>query len=281
MSGIIFCGYGKLGRDSLATLLKNEKEIKYVLTHRDLSEKSVDKLCIDRQIEFSYKDSRVENELFLEKIKNMNLDYIISVNYRYIIPKSLFELSKIASFNIHGSLLPKYRGRTPHVWSIINGEKKAGITSHIIEEIVDSGDIIKQIEIRIENDDTGAILLKKYEKRYPDLLLDSLEILESKKVLVKQDKDKATYFGKRDSNMGYIDFYKSSNSIINFVRAQAEPYPGAYYYLSNGKKIIVNKTVVSDEKIKMEEIGVIKKVDGEYFVKCLDAILILKNYRVE
>jgi methionyl-tRNA formyltransferase len=182
--------------------------------------------------------------------------------------------------NIHGSLLPKYRGRTPHVWSIINGEEYSGITSHIIEETVDTGDIIDQISVRIDRDDTGYRLLKKFEELYPKLLINSLNRLEKKEPLIKQKENDASFFGKRTPDMGYIDFYKSINEVINFVRAQANPYPGAYYFLKDGKKIIINRLVAEESISHIMPIGVINKINKDYYVKCRDNILRIIDYKI-
>lgn len=282
MKNIVFCGFGKLGRDCLNRLINEGYIVKYVFTHKSLENESVDLFCREKGIEFSYSDTRKEKEEFVKLLKPMNLNYLISVNYRYILPKEIFEIP-IYSINIHGSLLPKYRGRTPHVWSIINGEKVAGITVHLITDGVDEGDIIQQKEITIESSDTGYILLEKYEKEYPTLLMEALVNLENKKELIKQDENKATYFGKRIPEMGYIDFFKNSQQIINFVRAQASPYPGAYCFTPKGQKIIVNKIVKieDDEIVQLENIGVVREISSKFYIKCIDGVLRLDEYQLD
>lgn len=279
MVNIVFCGYGKLGIDCLEALSVSGFKIDYILTHKEHEAKSVDTFAIRNNISYSYKDARKSFDEVSSVIKNIQPKYLISVNYRYILPKGIFQIPEY-SVNIHGSLLPRYRGRTPHVWSIINGEKVSGITSHIIEESVDSGDIIEQEFIDIEIEETGHSLLKKYELRYPLLLINSIKSLEDGKRLKKQDEALASYFGKRTPDMGYIDFYKEAVEVINFVRAQAEPYPGAYYYLNDGRKIIINKLIVDDVVEVTSTIGVINKVTDSYYVKCKDAILRILNYRI-
>lgn len=279
MTNIVFCGFGKLGKDCLQELYTNGYRIDYILTHKELKKESVDTFAIQNSISYSYKDARKNLKEFFKTIKNLKPKYLISVNYRYILPKDIFQIAKYA-INIHGSLLPKYRGRTPHVWSIINGEKVSGITCHIIEESVDTGDIITQKSIDIEQDDTGYSLLKKFQLLYPSLLIDSLNCLEAGKTLRKQNEEEASYYGKRISDMGYIDFYKDSTDVINFVRAQAEPYPGAYYYLVDGRKIIINKLTVDKSIDFTASIGIIKNIGDSYYVKCKDANLKIQEYRI-
>lgn len=281
MKKVIFLGFGKLGKDCLEILLKNNYEVKYILTHREEKEESVDTYAEKIDISYSYGDLRKNMNLKNQIIKILEkekIDYLVSINYRYIIPKEIF--SKVEfPLNVHGSLLPKYRGRTPHVWNIINGEKITGITCHKIEESVDTGDIILQEKIEIKKEWTGNELLKQMQKKYPILLLNSLSKIERKEKLLKQEEKDATYFGKRIPEMGYISFYNFYENIYNFVRAQAYPYPGAYYYLENGKKIIIDEI----EKSNIEELDInIGKIiirDGNYYVKCSDSIIRILKYR--
>jgi methionyl-tRNA formyltransferase len=276
---ILFCGFGKLGKDCVQRLIAEGYNISFILTHKELDSNSVDTFAKEQNIKFSYKDARKYMNDIKEEIAELNFEYLISVNYRYIIPKEIFEIPRYA-MNIHGSLLPKYGGRTPHVWSIINGEEFSGITSHIIEETVDTGKIIEQIPVRINSDDTGYSLLKKYEELYPELLINSLEKLADNKPLIKQNEQEASFFGKRTPDMGYIDFYKNGNEIINFVRAQANPYPGAYYFLKNGNKIIINRLIVEESISYDIPVGVINNLNDKYYVKCKDNILQIVDYKI-
>lgn len=284
MEKVVFCGFGKLGKECLSKLIDMGYEISLVLTHKENLEDSVDTFARKNKINYYYNDLRKNLESEINNIRNTIKDikpkYLISINYRYIIPKDIFSMAEYA-INIHGSLLPAYRGRTPHVWSIINGEKESGITCHIIEESVDTGDIITQKVIKIEDKDTGYTLLKKYEKSYPEVLIESLEKLNKNTFLKKQNELYASYYGKRTPDMGYIDFRKDAREVINFIRAQAEPYPGAYYYLNSGKKIIINKVIIdNDFYISELKIGVIYNINNTYHVKCKDSILKILDYRV-
>lgn len=281
MKKVIFFGFGKLGKKCLEKLLEANFEICCVMTHKEELEESVDTFCKKQNINYFYSDLRTDLKTkqkirkFLIKEKT---EYLISVNYRYIIDREIFELVKIP-FNIHGSLLPKYRGRTPHIWSIINGEKKSGVTCHLIESTVDTGDIILQYEIDIKDDFTGNDLLIEMQKIYPEILIKALKKLELKEPLKKQDEMSATYYGKRIPEMGYINFYLTFEEINNFIRAQAFPYPGAYFYLTNGKKIIIDKVEKVINYNLDIEIGKIVKIENEFFIRCKDSILKLIKYR--
>ncbi|MCW7471401.1 methionyl-tRNA formyltransferase [Leptospira kanakyensis] len=272
MSRTIFAGFGKLGYLSLLELIQSGLEIEFVLTHKDNSLESVDTLCLKNHIEYSYFDLR-KDKILLEKLCSYKPEYLISVNYRYIIPGDLLRVSKYP-LNLHGSLLPKYRGRTPHVWAIINGESKSGITCHKMEESVDTGEIYHQIEVNISEEDTGQTLLQKYEELYPICIKTTLQKISQSFKPIPQNHMAATYFGKRTPEMGYIDFTKDNQSLINFVRAQAKPYPGAYCFLPDGAKLIVHKAIRIDHFDAPDlSIGNVFKVGNNYIVKTNDGFL--------
>ena len=187
------------------------------------------------------------NERALRFIDAYEIDIILSINYLFLIERSLFSKSKLA-VNIHGSLLPKYRGRTPHVWAIINNESKTGVTAHLIDDGCDAGDIIKQKEVIIDNNDTGADILEKFNKLYIPFVDEILDDYERGSItLLPQNNKNATFFGKRTPDDGRINWGWQKERIRNWVRAQAYPYPGAFTY-SEGfdEKIIIDKVVFSD-----------------------------------
>lgn len=275
---IIFCGYGPLAYDSLKVLLRKDYKILCVLTHDDNSIEAIDTLCKEESIAFYYQNPQKNIEFYQKIFKEFNNAVLISVNYRFILPRSIIECFNIA-FNLHGSLLPKYRGRTPHVWAIINGEKYTGVTSHIIVEDVDAGDIIVQKVIEIEAKDTGDDLIKKFRALYPQIILESIDIIESNKLLTKQNEKEATYFGKRIPEMGFLDPYQHTQRIIDFIRALAPPYPGAYFFDKTGKKMIIEK--VSIQNLNNEEfnpIGVLEEKDGIFYINCLENRLKIEKF---
>lgn len=193
------------------------------------------------------------NEKTRTFIKDKNIDVLVSVNYLYIIDNQLIELSSKFSINIHGSLLPKYRGRTPHVWAIINNESETGITVHVIDEGCDTGPILEQVHVRIESDDTGNMILEKYQKLYFPILKDVLVKIESGSFqLTQQDDSLATYFGKRTPEDGQINWSWQKERIRNWVRAQAFPYPGAFSYLK-GEKLIIDELVFAERGFHFDQ----------------------------
>lgn len=282
MVDIIFCGFGSLALSCIKVLKENNYTIKAILTHDSTDIQSVKAYAIEHNIKYYLEDLRKSQDIhdkLLQFASLNNISYLISINYRYIIPTSFFSHFSVA-LNLHGALLPHFRGRTPHVWAIINGQKECGVTCHKIAKIVDSGDIIEQVKVAIEDNDTGYSLLKKLEKHYPIVLLKALDKINKGFKGQKQNEDEATYFGVRTPIMGYISFNNDFYSINNFVRAQAHPYPGAYYYLGDGRKIIINKIQKAKSIIPTKPIGQIFINADKYLVFCKDCLIEIVDYTI-
>ncbi len=235
----ILCS-GNLG---YLNLVKLEQEYDVVFVFTDSMSKSILDFCYQKEIPLFVGNPRGGKAKGFLKYE---CDYLISINYLFIIEKDIISVANKLAFNVHGSLLPKYRGRTPHVWAIINGEQKAGITAHIIEEGCDTGDILSQRVVDIEPNNTGNDVLKKYEILYYPLIKGVLQRSENNTLIrVPQEQKKATYFGRRTPDDGQICWEWSKKRIRNWVRAQAYPYPGAFTKIG-GEKIIIDKVVCSD-----------------------------------
>lgn len=183
-------------------------------------------------------------ELYLE-LQKIGSKFLFSINYLFILDKKIFQLFEYP-INFHGSLLPKYRGRTPHIWAIINDEKHTGITAHFIEEGCDVGDIVFQKKILIDENITGADLLSIYQNEYPNVILKVLEMINEKNVIrLPQNNNEATFFHKRTPKDGQINWEWQKERIYNWVRALCDPYPGAYTYY-NKEKIIIDEIKFSN-----------------------------------
>lgn len=246
----------------------------YVL-HSVFTDKKSDGIisfCKDNNIAWFAGNPRGGKTADFRKTLTERPDIILSINYLFLIEEDLISYPTKYAVNIHGSLLPKYRGRTPHVWAIINNEKKTGITAHLITSECDKGAIIAQKKIPILNTDTGGSILKKYNECYPVLIDEVIEKLLSdnfEDCLIKQDERKATYFPKRTPEDGEIDWNWQKERIYNWVRAMAPPeYPGAFFFDGN-KKIIVHKLEYSDIGFSMEtENGkIIQRNTDNYIIK--------------
>ena len=267
---------GDLGFIVLKKIIPNYK-VEFVMT--DKNSKSIKKFCVKNKIPMYEGNPRKSSSSMF--YKNFSVDLIFSINYLYLIDENLIKYPNKFSINIHGSLLPKYRGRTPHVWSIINGEKKTGITVHLIENECDAGDIIYQEELSIENEDTGAIILNKFKMRYPEIALEIIKNIDKDKIKrLKQDHKKATYYPKRSPIDGKINLSLNSKDICNWVRAQAYPYPGAFVFFED-YKVIFDKVIKTDLSFdKNLSNGTIINVNPLLF-KVNDAILKVTKHRFD
>lgn len=239
---------GSLG-DVVLRHFEQSYDISFVMT--DSTSVQIIEYCNQKKIPLFIGNPR--NKKVNRFIAHKECDVIASVNYLFLIQKNIIDLAKDLCFNIHGSLLPKYRGRTPHVWAIINNEKVTGISAHVIDEGCDTGAIIKQIEIPISKSDTGATILDKYKKSYVPLIEEVLEKHQSNQLIYnRQDESKATYFGKRTPEDGQIDWNWQAERIVNWVRAQAYPYPGAFTFYKD-RKITIDKVSICDYGFHFEQ----------------------------
>lgn len=217
----------------------------------------------------------------LEFLGNQTFELGLSVNYLFLLEQNILDRFKVA-VNFHGSLLPRYRGRTPHVWAIINNETETGITAHKIESGCDTGPVILQKRVSILKEDTGADILKKYETLYPGMVLQLMHMAEKGEMhYTPQDEKQASYFGKRTPEDGGINWNWDMERIRNWVRAQAHPYPGAFTFYE-GQKVIIDKVVPEFTGYAVEvQNGTIIMMDEQNkpVVKVADGCLILEQIR--
>ena len=230
---IIVFASGILGLKMLE-YIKQISEIEFIAT--DSKSDGIIEFASQNGVEiFIGKPNR--NELIL-KLENKKSNILLSINYLFLLENKIFRLFEYP-INIHGSLLPKYRGRTPHVWAIINNESETGITAHFIEEGCDEGDIVIQELIKIEDHYTGADLLNVFQNEYPKIIKRILELINKNQIIrIPQDSQFATIFPKREPDDGLLNWNWQKERINNWVRALSYPYPGAYTYFNNEKIII-------------------------------------------
>jgi methionyl-tRNA formyltransferase len=267
---------GNLGYSSLQ-FIKKQTAIHLICVFTDRSSKIIQNFCKKNHLSCFIGNPRTEKVAsYLEGLPA--IDVLFSINYLFLIDRKLLDIPRLYALNIHGSLLPKYRGRTPHVWAIIQGETKTGITVHKIDEGTDTGDILLQEEVEIDPENTGAEVLEKFHHRYPVLILRALNLVKSgNEVFRPQDNSKATYFGKRVPEDGLIDWNWEGERIRNWIRAQAHPYPGAFTYIEK-KKFIINKVQRSDYPVDpLEPNGKVLSA-SPFLIKTTDSIIELIDY---
>jgi methionyl-tRNA formyltransferase len=175
-------------------------------------------------------------------ISDMKPDVIFSFYYRNLIPAEILAIPAIGAFNLHGSLLPKFRGRCPVNWVLIEGEKKTGVTLHCMEEKPDAGDIVAQRSVDISFDDNAFMLFMKMGKEARTLMREVLPHIRDRSFprIPQADLGIPSYFGGRKPKDGLIAWQNDAVSIYNLTRATTHPYPGAFTYL-DGRKFFIWK----------------------------------------
>lgn len=275
------CVSGALGLTVLQRLVSSPITIKCVFTDRHSD--GIIEYCDQKKIPVFAGNPRNGKAVGWLDEQMIEFENLLSINYLFILESDILNRATGYAVNFHGSLLPKYRGRTPHVWAIINGEKEAGVTAHLMNANCDDGDIVRQVIVPIEDEDTGASILEKYKALYPVLVLQVVDDIENGNVQCrKQDISKATFFGKRTPRDGEIHWEWQKERIRNWVRAQAKPYPGAFTYL-NDCKIIINKIEFSDLGFTdtMANGLVVAVKDGKPYVKTQNGVVKLIDFETD
>ncbi len=193
-----------------------------------------------------YQPKTLKDNEVIGTIKALNPDVIVVVAYGKILPKEILNIPKYGCINVHGSLLPKYRGAAPIQWSIINGEKITGVTTMFMDEGLDTGDILLRKEVEILDEDNSESLFKKMSHIGADLLIETIRLLESGSINgIRQDESLASYTGIIKKSDGKIDWNKSSKDIFNLIRGM-NPWPVAYTYIKKNKLLKVYRARVSN-----------------------------------
>lgn len=170
-----------------------------------------------------------KDEELIQKIKDMKPDVIVVVAFGQILPQEVLDIPKYGSINVHGSLLPKYRGAAPIQWSVINGDTVTGITTMMMDAGMDTGDMLEKYEVEINDNDTYGTLYEKMKVAGGKAIIKTLEkVAEGSISRVKQGDD-FTMAPMIEKEMGEIDWNKSSRDIRNLIRG-LNPMPGAYSY---------------------------------------------------
>ena len=218
---------------------------------------------------------KVKEPEFVEQLRSYEPDLIAVTAFGQILSEPILEMPKYGCINVHGSLLPKYRGAAPMQWSIIDGEKVTGITTMYMAKGLDSGDMLLKAEVEITDEDTFATIHDKMAVTGANLLLDTLDQLEAGTLeRIPQDHDAATYAPMITKETGHIDWSKNRQDIINLIRG-LNPVPAAYTtYEEEVLKIFgaVISDVQADDAANGEIVAVVKK---GFVIKCGDGCLLI------
>ena len=244
MLRILFMGTPDFARESLEEVYNAGYEILGVVTNPDKPKGRGMKMVASPVKEFAlekgltvYQPEKVrKNEEFIEKIKSLNPDVICVVAYGKILPKEILEIPKYGCINVHGSLLPKYRGAAPIQWAVLNGDKETGVTTMYMDVGMDTGDMILKEKVEIGEDETTGELWDRLSKIGGKLLVETLKQIEEGTAPREKQGEEFTMAPMLNKEMAKIDWKnKTANDIKNLVRG-LNPIMGAYTFL-DGKKI--------------------------------------------
>ena len=290
MLNVLFMGTPDFAKKSLEALYNAEYNIIGVVTNPDkpkgrgmkLIPSPVKEFAVDKNIPV-YQPLKVRNNTeFIEEIKTLNPDVICVVAYGKILPKEILDIPKLGCINVHGSLLPKYRGAAPIQWAVINGEKQTGITTMYMDIGMDTGDMILKENVDIGEDETTGELWEKLASLGGKLLVDTLKLIETGKAPREKQSDDFTMAPMLNKEMAEINWKKTALEIKNLVRG-LNPIMGAYVYINDKKIKLWKVNIVSFEEFSSKynvdvenmEIGNILLANDKQglFLKAKDAVL--------
>lgn len=242
MKAVVFA-YHNVGVRCLKVLLARGVDVLLVVSHEDNPDEtiwfeSVAALCREHGIAFVTPADPNSPALFAQ-IQALQPDFIFSFYYRHMLPAPLLALARCGAYNMHGSLLPKYRGRVPVNWAVLHGETETGATLHQMTAKPDAGAIVAQTAVPILPDDTAYDVFGKLTVAAEQTLWNALPaLLAGNAQHVQSDLSQGSYFGGRTPEDGRIDWSQPAQAVYNLHRAVAPPYPGAFTEI-RGKKYVI------------------------------------------
>lgn len=245
MSGmrLVVFGYHTIGYLCLRELIERGEEVCAVVTHQDAADEhiwfeSVAELAHAAGIPV-FAPPTPNTRQFIRQVRALQPDLLLSFYYRRLLAKELLAIPSLGGINMHGSLLPRYRGRAPVNWVLVNGEWQTGVTLHHMTEEADAGDIIAQRAVEITFEDTALTLFNKVAQAGYTLFQETFPLIKSGRApRLAQDPGQASYYGGRTPEDGKIDWSRPALALYNLIRAVTIPYPGAFTWY-RGQKLFV------------------------------------------
>ena len=240
---IVFMGTPDFAKESLEAIYNAGYKILTVVTNPDrpsgrgmkLKPSPVKEFALEKGLNVMQPEKVKKNEEFINEIKSLNPDVICVVAYGKILPKEILDIPKFGCINVHGSLLPKYRGAAPIQWAVLNGDKETGITTMYMDEGMDTGDMILKEKVEIGENETTGELWDNLSKVGGRLLVKTLEEIEKGTAPREKQGEDFTVAPMLDKDMAKIDWNnKTAKEIKNLVRG-LNPIMGAYTYLDDRK----------------------------------------------
>jgi len=248
--------YHSVGVRGIKVLLARGVDIALVVSHHDNPDEtiwfdSVAALCAEHQIPTLLDP---EPAALLTTVAAIAPDFIFSFYYRHMLPVEVLALARRGAFNLHGSLLPRYRGRVPVNWAVLHGETETGVTLHEMTSKPDAGAIIAQTSVPILPDDTAHDVFGKLTVASEQTLWHAVPaLLAGTAQRLPNDLSKGSYFGGRKPEDGRIDWQQDGQQVYNLHRAVAPPYPGAYTDQYGRRFIIKTARLVAAPKANLPQ----------------------------
>ncbi len=241
--GIVVFAYSEVGHACLKLLLDRGEQIAALFTHEDdAGERQWFSSCAHLARQHGVPVYTVEprdGDEVARIVAEIAPDLILSFYYRKMIPEHILALARLGAFNMHGSLLPRYRGRAPLNWAIIHGESETGVTLHVMVKAADAGDMIDWQAVPIGPDDTAGDVAMRIPAAAVAVVARQIDALKAGSApRHKQDEARVTYYGIRKPEDGLIGWAQTSRQVVDLVRAVSVPFPGAFTF-ADGRKIMV------------------------------------------
>jgi UDP-4-amino-4-deoxy-L-arabinose formyltransferase/UDP-glucuronic acid dehydrogenase (UDP-4-keto-hexauronic acid decarboxylating) len=239
----VVLAYHDMGCAGLRNLIEHGYDVVAVFTHADDPEEtgwfeSVAELAARREIPV-FAPENLNDPIWVARIRELAPEILFSFYYRHLIGQDILDIPSAGCLNLHGSLLPKYRGRAPANWVLVNGETETGVSLHYMTDRPDAGDIVCQTPVAVSADDTGKTLNDKLATAAAEMLNEFLPQIKSASApRTAQVESEASYYGRRGPADGEIDWSQDAARISNLIRAVTRPYPGAFSHSVKDKIIL-------------------------------------------
>jgi len=262
----VLFAYHEMGCACMEALLEMGAPIAALFTHRDAPGEEIWwRSCAElaRAHSIPIHAPEVLDADWIARIAAMRPAVIYSFNYRNLLPDDVLRLAPLGAYNVHSALLPKYRGRAPVNWMLINGEREGGVTLHHMVARADAGDIVEQRAVEIRDEDTALSLHRKIVPLGVELIREFHPMIVTHRAPRRpQNLAAGSYFGRRRPEDGRIDWRWPARRIFNLVRAVTHPYPGAFCYL-DGRKLYIWCARIASESGNRGEPGAIVDITGD------------------
>ncbi len=281
-SAVVFA-YHDIGVRCLEALLELGIEIRLVVTHQDNESEHI---WFDSVAEVAQRNKiavitpeNVNSATVIEHVSRCDPDYIFSFYYRQMLGQKLLDIPASGAFNVHGSLLPKYRGRVPVNWAIIHGERECGVSLHRMEIKPDAGNLLAQAAVSILGNDTAYDVFQKLKCASETMLMEVIpQMLKGRVLETPLNLEQGSYFSGRKPEDGRIDWSLPAGDIHNLIRAVAPPYPGAFFDIGS-HRIEVLGSYIRGEQARFSK-PCIYFEDGNFQADCSDGLRFMITHLV-